>query len=117
ERLIVAHALEPVPHAMVGIEGIGVIPSHEWEAERRKHAEARLADALAQLEVPGEYVAVDGPVVSALVGLARERAARWMVIGTIGRTGLTRFLLGSVAEALVRRAPCSTLVVRLHRGS
>ncbi len=115
EPLIVAHALEPVPHAMVGIEGIGLIPSREWELERRKNAEERLAAALAQLEVAGEYVAVEGPVVSALVGLARERAARWMVIGTIGRTGLTRFLLGSVAEGLVRHAPCPTMVVRLHR--
>lgn len=37
-------------------------------------------------------------------------------IGTVGRTGLTRFLLGSVAEALVGAATCSTLVVRLRRG-
>lgn len=35
-----------------------------------------------------------------------------IVIGTHGRTGLTRFLLGSVAEKVVRHAPCSVLTVR-----
>jgi nucleotide-binding universal stress UspA family protein len=114
-RLIVVHAIEPVPHAMVGLEGLGVIPTHLWSVERRRDAEARLAAALAGLQVAGEYAAVEGGVVTGLVGLARERGAGLMVVGTVGRTGLTRFLLGSVAEAIVREAPCSTLVVRLHR--
>jgi len=35
-----------------------------------------------------------------------------IVLGTHGRTGLTRLLMGSVAEAIVRRAPCPVLVYR-----
>jgi nucleotide-binding universal stress UspA family protein len=46
-------------------------------------------------------------------------AAAWkadvIVIGTHGRTGLRRVFLGSVAEAVVRRAPCPVLTVRLGR--
>jgi nucleotide-binding universal stress UspA family protein len=34
------------------------------------------------------------------------------VLGTHGRTGMTRLLMGSVAEAIVRRAPCPVLVYR-----
>jgi nucleotide-binding universal stress UspA family protein len=35
-----------------------------------------------------------------------------LVLGTHGRTGVTRLLMGSVAEAIVRRAPCPVLVYR-----
>ena len=39
-----------------------------------------------------------------------------IVMGTHGRTGLERPLMGSVAEKVMREAPCSTLVVKLPRG-
>jgi nucleotide-binding universal stress UspA family protein len=46
-----------------------------------------------------------------------ETAAKWpadvIVVGSHGRTGLDRLLLGSVSEAVVRRAPCSVEVVRV----
>lgn len=112
----VLHALEPIPAAMLGVEGYGIVPSAEWQMARRTDAEQRLAAALAAVGTRGSYVAVDGAAVPAIVKAVEERAARLLVIGTVGRTGLTRFLLGSVAEALVDEASCSTLVVRLRRG-
>jgi len=48
-----------------------------------------------------------------LVTLAREDPAIGMIVtGTHGRTGVSRTLIGSVAERVVRHAPCSVLVVR-----
>jgi nucleotide-binding universal stress UspA family protein len=47
-----------------------------------------------------------------LVRLAHERAFDAIVLGTHGRRGLKRFVLGSVAERVVREAPCMVLVVR-----
>jgi nucleotide-binding universal stress UspA family protein len=44
--------------------------------------------------------------------LERDPAFDLVVVGTHGRTGLSRVLLGSVAESIVRHAPCSVLVVR-----
>ena len=45
-----------------------------------------------------------------------DRAARWnadlIVVGTHGRRGADRFLMGSVAESVARHAPCSVLIVR-----
>lgn len=35
-----------------------------------------------------------------------------IVMGTVGRTGLEKFLLGSVSERVVRHATCSTLIIR-----
>ncbi|MFN7429404.1 MAG: universal stress protein [bacterium] len=47
-----------------------------------------------------------------VVACAKQWGADLLVLGTHGRTGLGRVLLGSVAEHVVRHAPCSVLVVR-----
>ena len=47
---------------------------------------------------------------------AREVGADLIVMGTHGRRGVTRALLGSVAETVVRSAPCPVLTVRTHKG-
>ena len=47
-----------------------------------------------------------------IVRLAAEERADMIVMGTQGRTGLDRLLLGSVAERVIRRAPCPVLTVR-----
>jgi nucleotide-binding universal stress UspA family protein len=47
-----------------------------------------------------------------IVRFARERATDVVVLGSHGRAGLARLLLGSVAERVVREAPCPVLVIR-----
>lgn len=49
---------------------------------------------------------------SAIVQLASDVGADLVVVGTHGRQGVERFLLGSVAERVVRLAPCPVLIVR-----
>jgi nucleotide-binding universal stress UspA family protein len=66
------------------------------------------------LDVPGEILVTTGSAGTALIDVAKERKADLVVVGTIGRTGLRRALLGSVAETVARGAPCSVLVVRRH---
>jgi nucleotide-binding universal stress UspA family protein len=48
---------------------------------------------------------------------AQELGIDLIVMGTHGRRGITRALLGSVAETVVRSAPCAVLTVRLHEAS
>ena len=55
-----------------------------------------------------------GAAGTAILGIATERNANLIVVGTVGRTGLRRALLGSVAETVVKNATCSVLVVRQH---
>jgi nucleotide-binding universal stress UspA family protein len=57
-----------------------------------------------------------GNPADAIVRLAEERGVDLIVMGTHGRTGLQHVLLGSVAEKVVRLAPCPVLTVR-HKGS
>lgn len=48
---------------------------------------------------------------------AQELGIGLIVMGTHGRRGITRALLGSVAETVVRTAPCAVLTVRLHEAN
>lgn len=51
------------------------------------------------------------PVAEKIVGYAARHRAGLIVVGTHGRSGVTRALLGSVAERVVRTAPCPVLTV------
>jgi nucleotide-binding universal stress UspA family protein len=70
--------------------------------------------ALAAELAPGMAVATEvaaGIPARKIVEHARRHGIDLIVMGTHGRTGLSRALLGSVAEAVVRRAPCRVLTV------
>ena len=56
-------------------------------------------------------VTVGNPVAE-ILRAAQVKSADMIVLATHGRTGLTRMVLGSVAEQVVRRAPCPVLTVR-----
>ena len=53
-----------------------------------------------------------GTPVEEIVAYAREASVDLIVIATHGRTGLSHVLLGSVAERMIREAPCPTLTIR-----
>jgi nucleotide-binding universal stress UspA family protein len=55
---------------------------------------------------------VPGDAAGELVRLARARPFDLVIVGTHGRRGVKRLVLGSVAERVVREAPCAVLVVR-----
>lgn len=57
-----------------------------------------------------------GHPADAVVRVAQERNVDLIVMGTHGRTGLQHVLLGSVAEKVVRLAPCPVLTVRYKRA-
>lgn len=62
---------------------------------------------------PGLVTAVRwGSPAEAIVDYAAENQADLLVIATHGRTGLSHVLLGSVAERIVREAPCPVLTIR-----
>jgi nucleotide-binding universal stress UspA family protein len=105
-RLVLLHvAAAPVAFYT---EGVFVpAPSDPHDEERRQ---------LEQLEVPGAAPAerrlAEGNPPSEILRVAEETGADLIVMGTHGRTGLARLLMGSVAEQVVRRAPCPVLTVK-----
>jgi len=63
--------------------------------------------------IKAETKIISGSAAAAIVGEADATGAELLVVGSHGRTGLTRILLGSVAEKVVRTSSCSVLVVRM----
>lgn len=55
---------------------------------------------------------VDGYILDGILDAAEKFDADLIIVGSHGRTGLAKFFLGSVAEAVLNRAPCSVEVVR-----
>lgn len=58
-----------------------------------------------------------GSPADTILNVAREEDADMIVMSTHGRTGLKRFLMGSVAEVVVREANCPVLTVKVHAPS
>ena len=81
--------------------------------QMRAAAAARLQERLAGFAVTGSADTVCGPPAGTIISRARTAGAGLIVVGTHGRTGFARLTLGSTAEHIVDRAPCSVLVVRL----
>jgi nucleotide-binding universal stress UspA family protein len=77
-----------------------------------------LWETLRQWQAPDQNVRVEhrleeGDAPQAILEVAQEIQAGLIVMGTHGRTGLGRLLLGSVAEQVLRRASCPVLTVRV----
>ena len=66
--------------------------------------------------IPVTHVFLEGDPATEIARYAADANIDLIVMGTHGRTGLERMLLGSVAEQTLRGAPCSVLVVKLPRG-
>jgi nucleotide-binding universal stress UspA family protein len=72
----------------------------------------RLEECVHHFKAKGGGLLRRGPAAPEILSAASELPAQLLVVGTHGRTGLRHIALGSVAEAIVRTAPCSVLIVR-----
>lgn len=66
--------------------------------------------------IPVGYALLRGDPADEIVRLARRENCDLIVMGTHGRSGLQRVLVGSVAERVLRRAPCPVLTIRLEKS-
>ncbi len=92
--------------------GSDILSIHE---EIRRRAEALIAGAARRLEAAQFRVTTEmreGDARDAILDCAAEWRPDVIVLGSHGRRGLDRFLLGSVSENVVRHAACSVEVVR-----
>jgi nucleotide-binding universal stress UspA family protein len=118
--LMVVHSLDlvwsPAAYPALAFGGAPFNISSKDIAELEASATERIQESLKQLGIQGDALVTTGAAGAELVAIAEERNAELVVVGTIGRTGLRRALLGSVAETVVRQAACSVLIVRRHPG-
>jgi len=83
----------------------------DLEAEIMQSMEACLARVTAAGR-EGDIVVVHGVPFHEILETAKSQKVDLIVMGTHGRTGLQHILLGSVAEKVVRLAPCPVLIAR-----
>jgi len=113
-ELTVVHCLNLGPEVMI----LGQVPLPPEDPDSRparlERARQDLEGWLQAAQVRAEVLVEAGPPVVEVVRLAKQLPARMVVVGATGKTGLRRLLLGSVAEGITRKAPCSVLAVRLE---
>lgn len=91
-----------------------VPPEHDEEAEAERYGRERLEQARTFLETRGvnaEVVRSVGQPADAIIALARERDADLIVVGMRKKGFIERLVEGSVAQNVLRRAPCDVIVV------
>jgi nucleotide-binding universal stress UspA family protein len=92
-------------------------PLLEAEEAEQEDAEAYLKSMASRLGGQGLKVSVEAPEADAadvIVARARDQGVDLIAMTTHGRTGLRHLLFGSVAEAVLRHAPCPVLLVRVR---
>jgi nucleotide-binding universal stress UspA family protein len=109
-RLVVLHVVPPPPVAMQG-EMIAYLPPSDRQNDelRDKLQEFRSEEPTVAIE----HFLEEGDPASVILQVAQTTPCDLIVMGTHGRTGLARLLMGSVAEAVVRKAPCAVLTVKV----
>lgn len=105
--LLLIH-VETVPLTTGGGEYIYAIPEPPTQELQERLAKVAPKDP----QVPVVRRLLAGDPADAIVRTAESENVDLIVMGTHGRRGITRLLMGSVAEAVVRRAPCPVLTVK-----
>lgn len=107
------------PDLMVWMEGASGDRQSIWNMVREsaaKEMEAFLSDLSDEQRARITTKVDGGDVVELLLEEAEKGEYDLIVAGTHGRTGVAHLMLGSVAERVVRRAPCPVLTVREPRS-
>jgi len=107
-RLILLHVIS----GSAIVYGEGVVPPLSLEDDRERWEKELHQLGVSDPSVPVEHRLKDGDPVTEILAVAEQSSADLIVMGTHGRTGLERLLMGSVAEQVVRKAPCPVLTVR-----
>lgn len=114
-ELLVVHVIEPVTAYVTG-EDFGSAGLYmKLEETTKKEAESsmrKLMDKLQKSRVKAKSLLLKGRPHDQIVKAARSRHADMIVIGTQGRTGLSKLFMGSVAGKVISTATCPVLTVR-----
>jgi nucleotide-binding universal stress UspA family protein len=118
ERITLLSVVSHMPTIeTAGVDGTMYSPETDqalWNAELENANDelAKTASALHGTDI--EKRVEVGDAATTICAVAEELGVDVIVVGTHGRTGLSRFFLGSTSEHVIRHAPCPVLVVRVE---
>ena len=115
-EVCVLHVVEPL--LLIPYYYMGQVASLEAAQQKRVADGKELAVRLGQRVMQAGFKVQTDVKEGDPRAMILDYAAAWnpdlIVVGSHGRKGLDRFLIGSVAESLARHAPCSVLIVRIR---
>jgi len=115
-EVLVLEVVEPYAYSTPPQMSPGYAPEEEEllkeERNRAKEAVSRASEELRKAGFKATGRVIEAETRTGILDAASEWKADLIVVGSHGRKGVRRFLLGSVAESVARNAPCSVLVVR-----
>jgi nucleotide-binding universal stress UspA family protein len=109
----VLNVVEPITTAAMPQMGSGYFPELEDQKRDAKTLVERTATSLSQAGFKTVSLVLAGDAKTVILDEAANWHADLIVLGSHGRKGLGRFLLGSVSEAVARHASCSVEIIRL----
>ena len=113
-ELVVLHVLPPP----IGPDAMGYVPSRmydEMKAAVVKDTQRRLAllvGRVVRAKLRARALLVEGLPQEEIPRVARRVRAKLVVVGTHGRTGIARLLMGSVAAQVIGTSPCPVMTIR-----
>jgi nucleotide-binding universal stress UspA family protein len=113
-ELLVVHVIEPTPYVS-GEEFGGAEIYAKLEEIAKREAQSsmtKLMQRLKKLKVKTQSLLLKGAAHDQIVKAAKSKRAGMIVIGTHGRTGLSKLFMGSVAGKVVSSANCPVVTVR-----
>ena len=113
-ELRLVHVIAPIVAALPGETALPevILASMDDLADATRARLQQTADTLAADGLTVRHEVLRGAPFIEIVRYAHEIEADLIVLGTRGRTGLGHLLIGSVAERVVRKAPCPVLTVK-----
>jgi len=117
-KLTLLHVYQiPISYPNGNVVAVEIVQSIEQAAQAHMDKERAFAEARAKALAGGSAIAIEakvtvGGAAQAIVEEAKRGEYGLIVVGTHGRKALSHFFIGSMAERVVRAAPCSVLVVR-----
>ena len=111
-RLTILHVCQSRPVVL----GEGMLPAAGTENQDIEYWKRQLEQIRPINDgIQVRHVILEGSPAEEIIRHAADQGIDLIVMGTHGRTGLERLLMGSVAEQVVRGAPCSVLVVKMPK--
>ena len=114
-ELLVLHVIEPVTPYVTGDDYGSAELYTRLEETAKKDAQTAMQKLMVRLQkarINAKSLLVTGTAHEQIIKTARSRKADLIVIGTHGRTGLSKLFMGSIAGKVVSAAQCPVLTVR-----
>ncbi|HKJ64324.1 MAG TPA: universal stress protein [Desulfopila sp.] len=105
----IVHVVEPF--RAIGDLELGTATVKEYNQTRLKHSEDFLKKLVQEYPSCKNTVVISGEIVEEILDYAKKHEASLIIIGTHGTKGIEKLLLGSVAERVLKRAHCPTLIM------